>query len=896
MARYAKFFSLGGGGGTNNLQLPVGTILDTTLRQVQDGTGTGSPLYLSTGGLRVGTTAGSAMYWDDVNNRLGIGTNTPTSILHVKGVGTTSTTTSLLTQSSTGTTTFSVGDDGNILVGASTITFGSNIYFNRITSNFGGVTYDNDGVGSVRASYTNGRYSTNDRVGFGAYNNALSRVLIVGTGSTSATTSLLVQNSSGTNSMSVTDDGIVTFHKGTYMNAASQDLFHTVDTGGGNYGGLVLKNNIQDYAGYITTGRSGNGNSINFLHTTFAGAFSANPIQQFNASSVTLGRSNGTSPNILTVYGTPVFNITSNATINVAGSTNTTNTGAKLAFQCGTMDTGSPIDSGGIVVFKTNVASPDNINTRMVFYNRENTTLVERMRIADSGNVLIGTTTDSVYKLDVNGTARVSGALTVNTSTVNNIIFSNVGTSNSSYMRWLYNPDNTNNVKTLLYIHKTGLQNGSTYIAPTAQSGNDTYAPTGNNNYVFGGGTSLTTGSSNVFIGNLSGGSVTTGNTNVFIGKGIGGNSVSTGSLNIGIAPEEMLSGERSNTIVIGNIATGGVALDIDNAAVIGGMRINTLYVGAYKTGIPGSAYYQTNFTIASAGGSGTDIIGTSLTLAGGRGTGTGTPGNLIFSTATATTTGTTLQTLSERMRITGTGNVGVGEASPTARLQVKGSGSTSATTSLLVQNSAGTTSLSVNDAGTVTTGGDIFAGNIQIGKGKSTGIYNVAMGQYVLAGLVGSSTSAYTTAIGQAAGGNIASGNHNVIIGAEVAQQSTGMSSSVLIGSKIFGNVTSAINNTLAIGTGNTSNYYPTIYATNINTDSPNVRIGNNSALTAAVPTAPTASAILELSSTTKGFLPPQMTTAQKNAISSPANGLIVYDTDLVRPCFFNGATWITL
>jgi hypothetical protein len=60
MARYAKFFSVGaGGGGTNNLQLPVGTILDTTLRQVQDGTGTGSPLYLST--RRVGITSDSSV-------------------------------------------------------------------------------------------------------------------------------------------------------------------------------------------------------------------------------------------------------------------------------------------------------------------------------------------------------------------------------------------------------------------------------------------------------------------------------------------------------------------------------------------------------------------------------------------------------------------------------------------------------------------------------------------------------------------------------------------------------------------------------------------------------------------------------------------------------------------
>ena len=60
MARYAKFFSLGGGGGgTNNLQLPVGTVLDTTLRQVQDGLGTGSPLYIST--RRVGITSDSSV-------------------------------------------------------------------------------------------------------------------------------------------------------------------------------------------------------------------------------------------------------------------------------------------------------------------------------------------------------------------------------------------------------------------------------------------------------------------------------------------------------------------------------------------------------------------------------------------------------------------------------------------------------------------------------------------------------------------------------------------------------------------------------------------------------------------------------------------------------------------
>jgi len=238
--------------------------------------------------------------------------------------------------------------------------------------------------------------------------------------------------------------------------------------------------------------------------------------------------------------------------------------------------------------------------------------------------------------------------------------------------------------------------------------------------------------------------------------------------------------------------------------------------------------------------------------------------------------------------------NVTIGASQTSgARLVVKGSGSTSATSSLLVQNSSSTTTLRVNDAGTVTTGGDIFAGNIQMGKGSSTGIYNVAIGQYVLAGLIGSSTVSYTTTIGQTAGGSIASGLRNVIIGAEVAKLTGVMSNSVIIGAQVFQSVTSSITDTLAIGTGNNTNYYPTIYATNIASDSPNVRIGNNSAAAAAIPTAPTASAILELSSTTQGFLPPRLTTAEILLISSPAEGLQVYNTDLKTICFYNGTAW---
>lgn len=44
---------------------------------------------------------------------------------------------------------------------------------------------------------------------------------------------------------------------------------------------------------------------------------------------------------------------------------------------------------------------------------------------------------------------------------------------------------------------------------------------------------------------------------------------------------------------------------------------------------------------------------------------------------------------------------------------------------------------------------------------------------------------------------------------------------------------------------------------------------------------TNPNASSLLDLTSTSKGLLPPRMTTAQRTAIASPANGLMVYDTD---------------
>ncbi len=54
-----------------------------------------------------------------------------------------------------------------------------------------------------------------------------------------------------------------------------------------------------------------------------------------------------------------------------------------------------------------------------------------------------------------------------------------------------------------------------------------------------------------------------------------------------------------------------------------------------------------------------------------------------------------------------------------------------------------------------------------------------------------------------------------------------------------------------------------------------------------------PSASAILQVDSTTKGMLPPRMTTTQRDAITSPATGLIVYDTTVNKLSVYNGTTW---
>jgi hypothetical protein len=78
--------------------------------------------------------------------------------------------------------------------------------------------------------------------------------------------------------------------------------------------------------------------------------------------------------------------------------------------------------------------------------------------------------------------------------------------------------------------------------------------------------------------------------------------------------------------------------------------------------------------TLSVAAVSGTDTVGKNITISGGQGTGTGAGGSLIFQTADgAGSTGSSANALATKMTILDNGYVGIGETSPSEKLEVAG-------------------------------------------------------------------------------------------------------------------------------------------------------------------------------------------------------------------------------
>ena len=165
---------------TGLLKFGDNSAISASLKAVSDGAGNDSLLYLSTSAIAFGSS--SNFYWDNTNSRLGIGTSSPTAPLHVVGG----------TYSPQGVT---------INAGTRFSTGGSD-YGSDSLSSVGG------GPMTLRAYY----YTIINRANAGIAAQCLEiqgQTLIKGTGSTSATTSLLVQNSGGTDVLKMRDDGVL---------------------------------------------------------------------------------------------------------------------------------------------------------------------------------------------------------------------------------------------------------------------------------------------------------------------------------------------------------------------------------------------------------------------------------------------------------------------------------------------------------------------------------------------------------------------------------------------------------------------------------------------------------------------------------------------------------------
>ena len=206
----------------------------------------------------------------------------------------------------------------------------------------------------------------------------------------------------------------------------------------------------------------------------------------------------------------------------------------------------------------------------------------------------------------------------------------------------------------------------------------------------------------------------------------------------------------------------------------------------------------------------------------------------------------------------------------------------------------------------------------------------------YGFASLFKNTSGSYNTAIGSGAMDSCSTGSQNTGIGKSVMYFTTTGNNNTAAGYLALSNNVTGSNNTgmgysaiintagdnntglgYQAGIANNSGTNNTFVGYNSNSSLANLTnataIGNNAivgssnslilggtganAVNVGVgTTTPGASNLLDLVSTTKGFVMPRMTGVQMAAIASPVAGMQVYNTDSACTCMYNGTTWKSL
>ena len=183
----------------------------------------------------------------------------------------------------------------------------------------------------------------------------------------------------------------------------------------------------------------GSGVSIGFNNTANNNLFNAF-IKSYYTSGMAMSFGTGGGPT-LNAEGTVALVLNADQTANFTGKVTVNSGGLQVTGTSANMlmsDNGTPVitrNGGSGIQFLKDAYW----QTFSVFTNN-----VENLRVASTGNVLIGTTTDAGYKLDVNGTTRVQGFTTVSATTLVNgdAALTVQSTTNNSVVGQLYGINN----------------------------------------------------------------------------------------------------------------------------------------------------------------------------------------------------------------------------------------------------------------------------------------------------------------------------------------------------------------------------------------------------------------------------------------------------------------------
>lgn len=208
------------------------------------------------------------------------------------------------------------------------------------------------------------------------------------------------------------------------------------------------------------------------------------------------------------------------------------------------------------------------------------------------------------------------------------------------------------------------------------------------------------------------------------------------------------------------------------------------------------------------------------------------------------------LENASTALRWTGTGNVGIGTTSPVAKLEVA-SGSDKAINAYTTSGS----SSQIGVLGTYNTSG-YGAGIAGVGYQGTNPPASVDIGVYGSASTAGGGLAVWSNGPLKVSDGTQGAGKVLTSDANGKASWATPVEIDPKVGALTLNKVPKWNGTTLADGI--------------VYDNGTNVGIGT---------TTPNASAVLDASSTSKGFLPPRMTTVQRDAIASPAAGLVIFN-----------------